>query len=141
MLLAIICRKEQTMSVPRYEARRVGDEYVLVRVDPPGQALRAVATVAGVWLAGSGLMRRGTCGAVMAAVGAVLAYGGITGRNLLDALRPADRPRHGRPEAAPSGRATPAAADAPVQLPADAVEEASMASFPASDPPALSGRR
>lgn len=121
---------------PRYVAQKVGDEYVLLRVDPEGVAVRAGMTAAGLALINYAAARRGWLAALVAVGGAALAYRGWTGRSLFGVLsQMIDRPRVGKARVSPSGRFE-AAPDDPAQVPTDAVEEALMESFPASDPPA-----
>ncbi len=116
---------------PTYVAKRVGDEFVLVRVDPEGVLQRAGLTGLGLGLVGYGLFRKGLVGMVATAAGAAIAYSGYTGRNIFPAARksgPCDEQASIDPAGSdPSHRAADPAADK--------LDEALMESFPASDPP------
>lgn len=128
------------MMYPSYVAKKVGDEYVIVRVDSAGTSMRVAAAAAGVALLGYAAGRRGTWAALLSIGGAALAYHGWTGRNLVSRVLASDRPRHGDKNSTPSHREREDADNSPVQIPSDEVEEALMESFPASDPPASSVR-
>src|SRR5262245_50602598 len=116
------------MFVPTYVAKKVGDEYVIVRVDPTGTMLRTATAAAGVGLLGYAAARRGLWAALLASGGAALAYHGWTGRNLLSRLFSGDGPRHGDRSQTPSHPADDREQHQAVQVPADRVEEELMES-------------
>lgn len=122
------------MLSPAYVARRVGSDYVLVRVDPLGMLVRAGLAGAGMALLGYALTRRGVLPAMAGLAGAAMAYHGWTGRNLAREAFSGGGPSHGPNSDSPSFFRQKKTAD-PVQVPTDPVEEAQMESFPASDPP------
>lgn len=120
------------MGNPRYIAKRLGNNYVLVRVGPHELAKRLGMTTAGMWLVGWGASRRGLGAALATVAGAAIAYRGWTGHNPLELLSVLSL-KEEDPKQAPS---YPHHGPRSGQLPEDAVDEAAMESFPASDPPA-----
>jgi hypothetical protein len=121
------------MASPTFVAQKVGDQYILVPKDSATQ--RPIWGVAGGLLLVMGFTRRSNVGLAMMAAGAAMTYRAATGlspwaRFFCD--KPTgegkDRPEGGPTYQHPSPRVT--------QSPDDDVDEASMESFPASDPPA-----
>jgi uncharacterized membrane protein len=100
-------------------------------MDQPVNGVKRVALVgAGLVLVSKGLNRRGIGGTCSALAGAVMCIQGITGKSPLAALLSYESKK--RRADAPSFAHMKRAA---TQEPSDDVEEASMESFPASDPP------
>jgi hypothetical protein len=136
----LIHNKEAIMVAPHYVTKRVGDEYVLVRVDAVGHAGRVVAGAAGMALLWRSLCRGGVVSALGFVAGSALSYYAVTGRDPLVLTCGMRKARHGSHKDTPSFADKPEEAQGSQQVPADALEEASMESFPASDPPATMRR-
>ena len=122
------------MATPTYVAQKVGDKYILVPKDDATQ--RPLWGLAGGLLFLSGFTRRSDFGLVMMAAGAAMVYRGATGLSPWYRFFSGRDSRDGedRPEGGPTYQHPGAGIR---QAPADEVDEASMESFPASDPPAL----
>lgn len=122
------------MNTPRYIAKMVNGDYELCRADATHQIHRSILAVIGAGLAIGGLSRGSAAGGAMVGIGAGLIYAGVTGKNPLSLLKSLGGNVGSREQLGPShqsGRKVQR-----MQGAQDEVEEASMASFPASDPPA-----
>jgi len=115
-------------------AKKVGDRYETVRVDPDETAAATLFAAGGGAVVLCGLARGGLLGKLAVLVGGCLIYRGVTGRSAVDQfLQRLRRDGNGEPALAPSYQ-NDHRRKAP-QMPRDVVDEASMESFPASDPP------
>ena len=120
------------MANEHYIVKKIGDKYVPVQQQNAGTCM--IWTGTGAIVAGLGFLHGGVGGWISTLAGAGLIYRGVTGRNPLAKLFCSEGSAKTRLDHGPSyqrdfrGRAP--------QKPQDAVDESSMESFPASDPPA-----
>lgn len=128
-----------TMSTPTYVIKRIADQYIPVREEPDAAAGRAGWVLGGALALALGIRRGRLLGTAAAAVGGAMIVRGLLNFSpacLLIGYLSRNGPS-GDPSLAPSYQ-NDAPRRAP-QQPADLVDEQSMESFPASDPPARAG--
>lgn len=131
------------MATPRYVAKKIGNDYVIERTDPAAAAEGAVWTAVGGVVALSGFVRGGPLGWLATFGGLSMICRGVTGKNPFERIGERtgiccqDDAKLGKFSAAGPSHQNDARPTR--QVPQDATEEASMQSFPGSDPPARSG--
>lgn len=123
------------MTTPRFVVERSGEGFAVRRCDPAHQAGMTGLTIGGGLAALLGLRTGGLGGLVLTGLGGYCAYCGLTGQHPLERWMRA--PTGPRPEGQ-TGPSSQHGVEHAAQTPHDDVEEASMESFPASDPPGRS---